>query len=313
MKQKKLNDYWKTNETSNSLAIRNTEKVKRNKIKELYLQGLNGNRISHNLGISKTHAYRIIAELKEIEPEIELQKRNLNNLHTQSRGEGARNVHAQRLKVYVHHMSDKYKRHPNITIDEFAPGVNVQCSGKIIYIRSNGLKFYGDTEVKAMHKSMKHWKRILLKIEEKFNILIFKRGAPAFEITYHEWETSDSVVARDSENRESHIWKVYHTEDNKLRMSIDWSDKIPSHEMHHFRDNHQDSITFNQFLNDILDNPQAPMPSEIAKTMQATLELHKETTEGLKAVIKIMQLGQPNNQTPTPTTPTTPTKTFYHE
>lgn len=316
-KQTKLNDFAEAKETekrqSRSPEDQCTEAGKRNRIKELYLKGLNGNRISQKLKLSKSHTYRILNDLKRKEPEIELNKRNLTSLetfHTKPRGGGASNVHGQRLKVFVHHLSEEYKRHPNIMINEFAPGVNVQCSGKLIYIRSKGLKFWGENEVKAMHKSMKHWERILVRLEQKLNITIFKRGSPAFEITYHEWETSNSVVARDSENRQSHIWRVYHTEDGKLRFSIDWSNKLDSHETHHFRDNHLDSITFNKHINDILDNPQAPTFSEITKAIQSIAKTHEETAQGLKAITELLKLNsprQPNIEIKDLK------KTFYHE
>ena len=160
-------------------------------------------------------------------------------------------------------------------------------------MRSNKKKFYAESEQKALWKSLSFWNDVIHKLEDRLGVLIFKKGSLAFEFLYQEWETQDSAVAIDAE-RKGHIWRVFHGEDGKLRLSVDWSEGTPNHETHHKRDSHVDSVVFEKHVNSILDNPQAPTFSELVNVVQGIAVANKETALGLKAVVEVLRTQFPN-------------------
>jgi len=199
----------------------------------------------------------------------------------------ARNVHGQRLRLFVHSVTDRYSKSPNTFFKNIVEGVDVQAQGKFIYLNARDRRFRGESETKALWSSVNFWQGVIKKVESRLGVIIFKAGARAFEFLYSEVETPNSVVAIDCEKR-GHRWTVYHTEDGKLRLTADWSEGVPNHETHHFRDAHVDSITMNSFVNDVLDNPDLNL-SKIASAVAKMVDANNETAQGLNAVVNIMK------------------------
>jgi hypothetical protein len=263
-------------------------------VRELYAQGFNASQIAKLKGFTRSYVSRIVRDLKDSDPEV-------INAFLRSSPESDvssgwnKNVHAQRIRAYVHWMSDSYKSAPNKYFKNFVDGVDVGCQGKYIFLRSNKKKFYAGSEQKALWKSLGFWNDVLLKLEDRLGVLIFKKGSQAFEFLYQEWETQDSVVAVDAEKK-GHVWRVFHSEDGKLRLSVDWSEGTPNHETHHKRDAHVDSVVFERHVNSILDNPQAPTFAELSQTVQQMAAINKETAQGLKAVVDVMKAQFPQER-----------------
>jgi len=261
-------------------------------ISRLYRDGFKPAQIAKLKGFSRQYISRILKDLKDQDP-------SLINSFLNSRPDPSapskgwnKNVHAQQIRAFVHWASDKYNKSPNAYLKNFVDGVDVGCQGKYIYLRSNQKKFYAESEQKALWKSLAFWDHVIRKLEDRLGVMIFKKGAQAFEFLYQEWETQDSAVAIDAEHR-GHIWRVFHSNDGKLRLSVDWSEGTPNHETHHKRDSHVDSVVFEKHVNSILDNPQAPTFAELINVIQETVVANKETATGLKTVVEVMKTQFP--------------------
>ena len=208
---------------------------------------------------------------------------------------GKKNVHALKVRAFVHWMSVSYKRSPNKNFqigDGLGGSVVVQCQGRQIFMSSPGVKHWGDTENKAMWRSVSYWRGVISRVERRLGVVILKENSVAYEVLYHEWETSDSVVARDASNR-GHVWKVFHSDDGKLRLSVDWSGGEECHESHHVRDGYVDSVTFDKFVNGVLNHPDAPGIPEIAKLIFSTQEQLNQTAAGLNSIVSVIKPGEP--------------------
>ena len=266
----------------------------RSEIAKLYSDGFKPAQIAKLKGFSASYVSRIVRELKDDNPELINSFLRAAAPADQSSG-WKKNVHAQRIRAFVHWMGDKYKDQPNKYFKNFVDGVDVGCQGKYIYLRSNQKKFYAESEQKALWKSLSFWNDILLKLEDRLGILIFKKGAQAFEFLYQEWETQDSAVAVDAEKK-GHIWRVFHSDDGKLRLSVDWSEGTPNHETHHKRDSHVDSVVFEKHVNSILDNPQAPTFAELTNMVREIAVVNKETAQGLQIIVEVLKTQFPKRE-----------------
>lgn len=265
---------------------------KLDKIKELYEKGLSGYEIAKYTGFASSYVYRIIAMLNKA-----IQKGNKSNVGgvtTESFFPLKKNVHAQRVRFYVRFMGDKYRANPNSRYLEFIPDVDISCKGKVIYATCRK-KFDGVDEVDAMNNSLKFWDHVIRKLEDRLNIVIGGRGKAAFDVLYEENETRDSDLAADATKRGVR-WVVNHNEDGKLRLTTDWSDNELNHETHHKRDSHVDSLTIENFMNGVLNSPDAPGYDEIVRLIAAQSSINKETAiinkegaNGLNALIKLLQ------------------------
>jgi len=268
-------------------------KLKRD-VSRLYRDGFNASQIAKLKGFSRQYISRLLVDLKDVNP-------SLVNSFLSSRpddvGVGRKNLHAQQLRVTVHDKSSKYLKNPQVYFKNFVDGVDVACQGDYIIIRSNQKRFYAESEVKALWKSLDFWNGVISKLEDRLGVLIFKKGCEAFRFLYGEFETGDSVVAVDCEKR-GIIWRVFHSDDGKLRLDVDWSEGVPNHETHHKKDNFVDSITFNNHVNSILDNPHAPTFAELVKVVQEVAVVNKETALGLKAVVSVLKSQFPERADP---------------
>lgn len=256
----------------------------------LYSKGLNATAIARINCVSVSYIARLLRKLKKDNPGL------INNwLHESSVVGGVsskKNVHAQRVRAFVHWSSKKYLSSSNAVFNDFVNGVDVSCQGKYIYLRAKKKKFFAENESKAMWKSLSFWNDVMLKLENRLDVIIIKKGCKAFEFIYQEWETGDSVVARDSNSR-GYPWRVFHSDDGKLRLSADWSDGTPNHETHHKRDAHVDSMVFEKHVNSILDNPSAPTFSELSVVVKDIALCNKETANGLNAVVEVLKTQFP--------------------
>ena len=104
------------------------------------------------------------------------------------------------------------------------------------------------------------------------------------------------MVALDAEKK-GHIWKVYHNDDGKLRLSVDWSDKQPNHETHHFRDANSDSVVFEKHINSVLDaGVSAPTYVELLSLVKDIAVHNRDTSAGLQAVTEVLKSQFPKRE-----------------
>jgi len=266
-----------------------SEKIKR-EFALLYREGFKPSQIAKLKGFSRQYVSRVISDLKDQDPSL------VNSFLSSQPDDDSKgwkkNVHAQQIRAFVHWAGDRYQKNPNAYFKDFVAGVDVACQGSFIILRSNKKRFYAESEQKALWKSLGFWSDVIHKLEDRLGVLIFKKGAQAFEFLYQEFETQDSAVAVDAE-RKGHVWRVFHGDDGKLRLSVDWSEGTPNHETHHKRDAHVDSVVFERHVNSILDNPQAPTFSELINVVQGIAVANKETAVGLKAVVEVLKTQFP--------------------
>ncbi len=283
---------------SKGRPVKSSSKKLRSEISKLYAQGLKPAQIAKVVNFSRAYVSRIVVQLKDADPS--LVNRFLSASPDDEVGGWKKNVHAQQIRAFVHWSSDKYLKSPNAYFKDFVDGVTVICQGKHILLRSNKKKFYAESEQKALWKSLSFWNDVVHKLEDRLGVLIFKKGAQAFEFLYQEFETQDSAVAIDAE-RKGHIWRVFHGDDGKLRLSVDWSDGTPNHETHHRRDAHVDSVVFEKHVNSILDHPEAPTFSELTLMVRDIAVTNKETAEGLRTVVEVLKFQFPKKAQTDPT------------
>ncbi len=279
--------------SSKGRPVKSSSKHLRFEVSKLFAQGFKPAQIAKLKGFSRAYVSRIVRSLKDSDPSL-FNKFLSATPDDPSRG-WRKNVHAQQIRAFVHWSSDKYLKSPNVYLKNFVNGVDVACQGKFIIIRSNKKKFYAESEQKALWKSLGFWSGVIHKLEDRLGVLIFKKGAQAFEFLYQEFETGDSPVAIDAE-RKGHIWRVFHGDDGKLRLSVDWSDGVPNHETHHRRDAHVDSVVFEKHVNSILDHPEAPTFSELTLAVRDIAVANKETALGLKAVVEVLKAQNPQKE-----------------
>lgn len=251
-------------------------------ILDMVKEGYKPSQIASLLGYDRSYVYRICRKFN-----------NNDFVHKQGQTCGQsvdknkNNVHGQRVRFFVHWMSDKYKVHPNTFFKELLPGLDVQCKGRVIYGRVKQ-KFPGDTQKKVLLNSMSYWDKVVVLLERRLGIVIYGRGKPAYEFTNEEWETEDSAFAVDGKRR-GYNYRVYHSDDGKLRLDVNWSDGVPGHETYHFRDGHVDSITMDRFVNSVLDSPEAPSYGELVRVVGAIAEQQREGAAGLRALIDVLR------------------------
>jgi len=258
---------------------------------KLYNSGFSASGIARLKGVSRQYVSRELKALRLSDPTIFT--RDVSDVRYGP--DGVKNVHAQRIRAFVHFASDKYKKAGGVQFKDFVAGVDVSCAGKFIYLRARR-KFGGDTESKALWSSLGFWSEVITKLEQRLGVIIFKKGAQAFEFLYQEYETRDSVVALDAEKK-GHIWRVYHNEDGKLRLSVDWSDKQPNHETHHYRDANSDSVVFEKHINSILDaGVGAPSYTELVSLVRDIAVHNRETAVSLTAVTEVLKSQFPKRE-----------------
>jgi len=266
-----------------------SEKIKR-EFALLYREGFKPSQIAKLKGFSRQYVSRVISDLKDQDPSL------VNSFLSSQPDDDSKgwkkNVHAQQIRAFVHWAGDRYQKNPNAYFKDFVAGVDVACQGSFIILRSNKKRFYAESEQKALWKSLGFWSDVIHKLEDRLGVLIFKKGAQAFEFLYQEFETQDSAVAVDAEKK-GHVWRVFHSDDGKLRLSVDWSEGTPNHETHHKRDSHADSVVFERHINSVLDNPQAPSFAELTCMVREIALVNKETAQGLKAVVEVMKTQFP--------------------
>ena len=259
-------------------------------VARLFVEGYNASQIARMLNFSRQYINNVLRVVKvDLPSRASLDAPVIVDKHN-------KNVHAQNIRAFVHHMGRSYESKPNQYFKDFVDGVDVGCQGKFIYLRARDRRFSGESEHKALWNSLAFWNKVIVRLESRLDVVINKRGSMAFEFLYAEWETSGSVVAIDSEKR-GHIWRVFHSDDGKLRLSVDWSEGAPNHETHHKRDAHVDSVVFQSHINDVLDNPQAPKFSELSSAIRDIALVNKETAEGLRVVVDVLrsQMVKPDN------------------
>lgn len=200
--------------------------------------------------------------------------------------EGRRNVHGMRVRIKILFPYDGLKS-GNVHLTDFG-GVDVQVAGKYIFCRSSGLRWFAESEEKALWNAMDFWVSFMRKLENRLDCVLSKVGYTDLKIVYYEWETEDSVVSRDADRR-GVIWRVYHSEDGKLRLSVDRSLGAHNHETHHRRDAMSDSVVFNSQINAILDNPSCPTLPELSRVIGVLAQQNGDTAAGLNAVVKLMK------------------------
>lgn len=257
------------------------------KVRALYRDGFSSRSIASTLGLSVSYVSRLLRSLKVSDPSL-VNSFLLSRDGSDSGIVEGRNVHAQRIRCYVHWSKPSYDTFSTSYFKDFVDGVDVSCQGKYIYLRSTGKKFKGESESKALWNSLGFWRDVISRLENRLGVMIFKKGCRAFDFVYSEWETRDSSVAMDAERR-GYVWRVFHTEDGKLRLTVDWSDGSPNHETHHKRDAHVDSIVFNSHVNSILDNPQAPTFAQLSSVIRDIVVVNRDTAQGLSTVVDVMK------------------------
>lgn len=250
------------------------------RVKTLYAEGKKGHEIAELTGINRSYVYRIIKKINKI-TEKETSLLNGGGVGDVTSPK-LLNVHAQQVRFFVSFMSDRYKSHPNRNFKEFIPDVTIQCEGRFIYA-SCTKKFEGSNELESMRVSLNFWDHVQRRLEDRLGISIGGRGKVAFEFLKQEQETRDSFLGmRDFKNNKRSI--VFHNEDGKLRLTTDWSDGEVNHETHHKRDNHTDSITFNDHVNSILNNPMAPTFAENVKLVHLLALSNKDALDGINSL-----------------------------
>lgn len=268
-------------------------------VRRYYNKGvISANSLALKLKVSKRSAERYLKRLKELGlAEIDATQKggDLRHSDTKTRGKSSLiNVHAQRWKVFVHYKGTSYRKSPFVFIDSFPDGlggfVSVSCQDDYILLRCKGQKFWGKSEEDALWSSLDFWHNILLRLENRLNVVILKAGSFVMTPSYYEFETSESVVCRDAAER-GEMMRVFH-KDGKLRATTDMSDGF-CHETHRVKSGMRDSESWNDHVNYVMDTPfsmemMAKSIQFIVKAQVMSEKTMHTLAEGMAALVALM-------------------------
>lgn len=207
---------------------------------------------------------------------------------------GTLRLHAQKFTIeLIQPASSRYfERHQGRVF--FLDGNNVQCFSKVVCIQANK-EFQGKDEDEALARSMEYWARFFARLENDLGTPLMKDRKQNITMTYAEWATENSELARECEKRDRRL-RIY-AADGKLRFTTDWS-KTHEHEAHHHKTGRDDSVQGNRFVNDVLDHPEAPTFTELVKVTLLIAQHQKEAAAGMQAIINLLKPREPELDLP---------------
>ncbi len=197
-----------------------------------------------------------------------------------------RRLHAQKFRIeIVNQIPENYLK--RFVGDCFRLDNNfVQCFKKSISIQAKNKEFWGSTEDNAMAESMDYWFRFFQKLENQVGVIILKDRKQNITMTYAEWATTPCDLSKECEKRSEKLRII--AKDGKLRYTTDWS-SMHEREAHHATTGKQDSEAGNRFIENILDNPRAPLYTELSKIVKTNAVQLNEIALGLNSIVQIIK------------------------
>lgn len=124
--------------------------------------------------------------------------------------------------------------------------------------------FWAENPTEAEAQSLEYWTKFILKLEQKFKVVLLKDGYENIRYTKSgEFAETNNELARDFNNRKDKL-QVRGTEDNKVWLIVDNSFNLNEMETTHSKFSMDDAIKVSDHFNDIRDFP-VMKPSEISQ------------------------------------------------
>lgn len=196
-------------------------------------------------------------------------------------------LHAEKFAVdLIHPIPSSWKDHINRTFP--LDNCKVVCHEQSITVLSTN-SFYAKNELLALSKSEAFWDSFFIKLENQLSILLVKERRENIKRVYAEWETVDTVIGETVSTKCDEQIRIYDKVDGHLRLTTDMSLRHKNHETHHHQKGMRDSQNVRRFVEDFLEQPQAPTLSELARIVGNLAQQNSETAAGLTAIVQLMQ------------------------
>jgi len=161
-----------------------------------------------------------------------------------------------------------------------------------IYIKES---FYSDSVEKAAEKGIIYLQRLLVKLENRLKISLFRHNSDNIHIVKQHYSEINNEIAKDMDRRGNKI-RIYCKEDGKLWFTIDNSFNLHEAETLHPKTAKRDMIKLKAFFDDIRDNELVKMSEIISliKTIKDALKYTsvatKNSTDNINVIIKYLGL-----------------------
>ena len=307
---KKVNSSNKVNKIGLQQRRNNRKKLKLTKTEKevlhlLHIECLTPSQIAKRRKISKPAVSKFIKKIKDKGFfNVGLKRLTHDGVTSQPLAkEHPFRLHGQRFYIEILDRTDAFMK----KIKQIGKGIEYIDGNYITYnekyIQILGKKdFWADTPIEAEEQSLEYWTRFILKLEQKFKVVLLKNGYENIRYTKSgEFAETNNELARDYNNRKDKLM-VRGTDDNKVWLIVDNSFNLHEMETTHSKFSMDDAIKVTDHFNDIRDFP-VLKPSEISRVVgeisRNVEELSKQqimmtnsqtnTNEQLKAVIGLHQ------------------------
>lgn len=170
-------------------------------------------------------------------------------------------------------------------------GHSIKLHNNNVEVYSN-VSFFGETPSVCDSKALKYWGALFNKLQDKFKIILVKRGSENIFRVRAEYAEVGNELAKKCLNESQKIRVT--GDDGKIWLIVDNSFNFNELETTHPKRSKFDMEAVVQpFFNDLRDNELVTI-SEVKKLIFALAKENNETAQGLNAVVKL--LGMNNNQ-----------------
>lgn len=206
-------------------------------------------------------------------------------------------VHGQQYRVRIINKSDKYfssqKGCNRLVLD--GATVLLHTNSLSIFVNSS---FFDVSVVGALASSSVYLNKLLLRIEDKYNIILLKSGYTNINLVNCHVAEIQNGLAKDLERRDVKL-KIASLEDGKVWLVVDNSFNLHEFECVHPKTAVDDMFILKPFLNDLRGNTGIMLPSKMDKNIlnindrvnsnikhiDAVHEVIKDLAVTLKAVV----------------------------
>ncbi len=161
-------------------------------------------------------------------------------------------IHAQQFLIKIIWKDIKYKTKLKKSNQVQIDGNTIDMYENSIYISSNQ-SFYGDNLSHAFFKSGNYWPRFFARLEHETGCILFKPRSQNIKLTRVHIAETDNELAKMVDNKGDRFFKVYASDDGKLRFLIDNSFNLHEFEGVRAKTARPDMEKVGDVFNDIAD------------------------------------------------------------
>ncbi len=242
---------------------------------------------------SQSRIYKIVESLKKKGYYRRSVEKSLSTFQPLKINNGIR-LHGQELHINILYKDERYKKRL-----ETCNLINIDGNTIRLYRDSIELyltkDFYADDVQKATANSMAYIQRLLTICENDLKLILLKPRSENIKLVNAHYAEIHNEIARDLEVKAEKL-RIYANDDGKLWFAIDNSFNLHEAEALHPETSKPDMEKVKAQFNDLRDNPNLPLISDVYKLI-AELSFHeKEIAAGLNSVVTLLKTQLPEKQ-----------------